>query len=329
MGCAARTTAFDRVVARLERAAKGRENLLAVLTYHRVDWPDAAPELHAGLISATPPEFDEQMRHLASSHHLASLDELLAAREGRTRLPAGSVMVTFDDAYIDFARNAWPVLQRHGVPTTLFVPTAYPDHPERSFWWDRLSHALSQTTRVSVDTPIGTVELATSGDRVEAFSRLRTLVKATPHHEAMALVDGLSHHLGAPATPAAVLGWDELRGLGAGGVTLAAHSRTHPMLDRLEPEGQHGEISGSLGDLAEQTGAAPPAFAYPGGGVDLPATRALRLAGVRVAFTTERGGNDLGRTDWLRLRRINVGRNSSPALVRAQLLPAYLAFTSP
>jgi peptidoglycan/xylan/chitin deacetylase (PgdA/CDA1 family) len=147
------------------------------------------------------------------------------------------------------------------------------------------------------------------------------------HEEAMALVDALGTRLGVAATPAAVLGWDDLRGLASEGVALAAHSRTHPMLDRLDPRAHEGEIAGSLSDLAAETGASPPAFAYPGGGVDSAVVRGLETCGVRVAFTTQRGGNDLRHADWLRLRRINVGRQSSLALVRAQLLPRYLSFT--
>jgi peptidoglycan/xylan/chitin deacetylase (PgdA/CDA1 family) len=234
-------------------------------------------------------------------------------------------MVTFDDAYVDFARHAWPALRRHGVPTTLFVPTAYPDQPARSFWWDRLAHALTSTTAPHVDTPLGPLGLGSPKERSAAFSRLRAHVKGMPHEEAMALVDEVGTALGVPATPAAVLGWDALRALEADGVVLAAHSRTHPMLDRLDPRAHADEVGGSLRDLAAEAGGAPPAFAYPGGGVDAAVVRSLETAGVRLAFTTERGGNDLRRVDWLRLHRINVGRQSNLALVRAQLLPRYLA----
>jgi transcriptional regulator of arginine metabolism len=47
---------------------------------------------------------------------------------------------------------------------------------------------------------------------------------------------------------------------------------------------------------------------------------ALADEGVEVAFTTERGVNDLRRPDWLRLRRINVGRRSSVGAIRLQVL---------
>ena len=68
------------------------------------------------------------MRWLASTGRAVALGELLAARaEGRPTAP-GAVHVTFDDAYGDFRDLAWPILRRHGVPVTLFVPTAFPGH---------------------------------------------------------------------------------------------------------------------------------------------------------------------------------------------------------
>ena len=38
---------------------------------------------------------------------------------------ARPVLLTFDDAYADFYEDAFPTLQRHGFPATLYVPTAY------------------------------------------------------------------------------------------------------------------------------------------------------------------------------------------------------------
>jgi peptidoglycan/xylan/chitin deacetylase (PgdA/CDA1 family) len=71
----------------------------------------------------------------------------------------------------------------------------------------------------------------------------------------------------------------------------------------------------------------PRVFAYPGGGVSPEVRRALEQAGFELAFLTQRGTNDLRRGDWLRLRRINVGRASGLPLLRAQLLPWWSRIT--
>ena len=311
---------FGRVVALLERLYRGRSGLLTVLTYHRVDDPAAQPALYPGLISATPRDFDEQMRFLAANYRVISLAQLLETRETGRRLPPRALMVTFDDAYRDFAEHAWPALRRLGLPVTLFVPTAFPDHPERGFWWDRLHHAVTESSRREIAAFGERLGLTDARARSQTFRALVRAVKARPHHEAMSEVERIISELGAREARHAVLGWDELRQLSADGVTLAPHSRTHPRLDRLPAPELSTELRGSFEDLEREIRDAPRVIAYPDGGHDAAVVAEAAAAGFVAAFTTERGANDLARVEWLRLRRINVGRRSPLSLIRAQLL---------
>ena len=163
------------------------------------------------------------------------LDPVLDRAAGGPPIPARSIMLTFDDAYRDFAEAAWPVLGRLGIPATLFVPTAFPD-TDRPFWWDRLYAALIHTARTQpIETAAGSLALADRADRAAAFRSLRSELKSLPHAAAMAEVDRLVADLGDPGVGSSVLGWDELRSLAADGVTLAPHSRVHPLLERIEP----------------------------------------------------------------------------------------------
>jgi peptidoglycan/xylan/chitin deacetylase (PgdA/CDA1 family) len=305
----------------LERLDRRRDGLLTVLTYHRVDEHVTRPDLDPALLSATPDEFARQMAYLAARRPVLTLDELLAVRRGERTLPPGAVMVTFDDAYRDFGRCAWPLIRGHGLPVTLFVPTGYPDRPGGAFWWDRLHQALHHAEAPpQVDTPLGRLALATAEDRATAKRRLRRWVEAAPHDQAMATVESLCRRLGAPPPAGQVLGWDELRRLAAEGVALAPHSRTHPMLDRLPLAQAQEEILGSMRDLEREIGAIAPAFSFPGGGHSEALVRWLPEAEIELAFTVRRGGNDVRRAEWTALRRINVGRRSSVPLVRVQLL---------
>jgi peptidoglycan/xylan/chitin deacetylase (PgdA/CDA1 family) len=319
---ASRSPALSRAVDILARAARPVPGILPVLTYHRVDEPERTPDLYPGLIGATPAEFDEHMRFLSSWHSPLSLPELLAIRRGEAPLPPRAVMVTFDDGYRSVAEHAWPSMQRHGVPLTLFVPTAYPGDPETAFWWDRLWSVLG-AGRAIVATPVGDLPVRTLEERLRTYRRLRELVKSLPHQEAMRVVDELCGEAGVEAPSASVLDWDTLRRLAGEGVALGPHSRTHPLVHRLSSDDSRAEILGSLGDLEREVGSIPRVFAYPGGGLDRETTAFLREEGFELAFATARGLNDLSRPDWLRLRRINVGRSSGLTGVRLQLLPQW------
>jgi hypothetical protein len=133
------------------------------------------------LNSATPETFDEQLVYLKSNYNLVSIADLLAAYENQRKLPARPVLITFDDAYRNFAERAWPILKRHQVPVTLFVPTGYPDHPERTFWWDRLHQAVGQIEGQEVIlTPVGSLPVATIDQRTNAYRLLRDMSKPYP-----------------------------------------------------------------------------------------------------------------------------------------------------
>ena len=304
----------------LDRADTGRSDLVAVLTYHRVA-PRHGLVGAPGLVSASPAEFDDQVSFLARRHRVVTLNDLLESRESGRHLGRRAVVITFDDAHRDFAEHAWPVLKRYRLPATMFVPTAFPDDPEAVFWWDWLHEAVAGAPDgTAISLPDGRVRFPSGDRRAEVYRRIRDEVKRRPHAEAMSFVRQLVvEQLGVAPPTGTVLGWDELRNLSADGVTLAPHSRTHPLLDRVRPDELNAEIAGSREDLERQVGTAPAAFAYPSGAHSPEVRDAVARAGIRVAFTTRRGLNRLGVTDWLALRRINVGGSTSVQVLRAQL----------
>jgi peptidoglycan/xylan/chitin deacetylase (PgdA/CDA1 family) len=317
---AARTRAARGLAELIDRLDRRSAPRLAVLTYHRVGHASERPELDPTLISAAPAEFDAQIAYLTARRRVLSLDELLEVRAGRRALPARSVMLTFDDAYEDFAEHAWPVLRRHGAPVTMFVPTGYPGEPERVFWWDRLHAAIRATRQHEAHTPIGRLTLGTGAERARAHRELCAAVRRSPRHEdALALVAAVEGALGAHSARSSVLDWDRLRKLAAEGVTLAPHTRTHPRLDRLAVTAAMSEITGSLADLEREIGPTPRVLAFPEGAYDDALVAALQRERFAIAFTTQRRVNDLRRPDWLRVGRINVGRRSSVAAIGMQL----------
>lgn len=318
-----RAPVVDRVLGMaadgLRRSTGARRRRLAIITYHRVDHPAARPDLFPGLVSATPEVFERQLTHLAHRHRIVSLEELLALRGGASA-PRGTLLaITFDDGYRDMGENAWPVLRRLGLPATLFVPTAMIDRPV-GFWWDRVWAAIrSVPTGRTVTTPLGVVRIDAEPDRLAIFRSWRSTLKQLPQRDLQATVEATCNALGGGPATSALLTWDELRTLAAEGLAIAPHTRTHPLLTRIEPDALPDELAGSRAELARELGGAPPVIAYPSGAHDPAVVRATAAAGYEIAVTTDRGTDDLAAPDWLRLHRINVGGASTQALLDLQL----------
>lgn len=295
--------------------------MLRVLTYHRIAGPESTLWLDPTLISATPSDFERQARYLSDRFRVVALADVLHALETGTDLPENAVLLTFDDAYADFGKIAWPILKHFGLPATLFVPTAYPDHPNRLFWWDRLYRAIAFGGAPYLEgPPFGVMPLRTLDDRYAILRRMRNHLKTVTHQEALTLVDQLCLKLGNPSPGANdVLSWDQLRKLACEGVTLAAHTQTHPLLTQIAPEAARDEIVGSQHDLDRQIGETLPAFCFPSGHYNDTLISILKQEGFKLAFTTEQGVNDLKCADPWRLRRINITRRTSPMTFRLRL----------
>lgn len=316
----ANSTAFEKFVALLEHSAGERANLLRVLTYHRVDEPDAHPWLDPGLISASPQAFEMQMKYLAARYQPVSASDVQKAFEGQYALPPRAVLVTFDDAYCDFEKHAWSILKQYQIPAILFVATAFPDHPERTFWWDRLFNAIHTTVVDELNTSMGRLPISTALQRNQAYKSIKNYLKTLPHDKAMADVDRICSELGVPTHDNSVLGWDSLRRLVSNGLTLGAHTRNHPIMNCITPDELQKEVSDSLHDLRREIGLVPQTFAYPSGIHNNEAVKTVERAGFKLAFTTERGINEVGHADRLRLQRINVSPRTTLPILRAQLL---------
>jgi peptidoglycan/xylan/chitin deacetylase (PgdA/CDA1 family)/SAM-dependent methyltransferase len=267
---------------------EGRRDSGLVLLYHRVQSGD--PDPHE--IAVTPDAFAGQMAWLARHCAVLPLDALLDGAM-RRRLPPRAVAITFDDGYLDTLETAAPCLSRLRLPATCFVATVDLDGPH-VFWWDRLAAAL-----LDGDAPPAlTVTLAgrdwrfatgTPGERVLAHSVLYTHAReATPADRSRLLADLVAWR-GGDATPARCrrLTADELRSLTASGVTLGAHSVTHPLMTHLSRAQQLEEIAASTSHLERLAGSRVTGFAYPFGAVDDAVREAAREAGVRCAFTCE------------------------------------------
>ena len=92
---------------------------LVVLAYHEIVDPSQAaiPEY-----AITPGAFAAQLAWLAShGHHFVSVDQVLAAGRGRSRLPAKPVLLSFDDGYRSVYSEAFPLLQRYRAPAVVAV----------------------------------------------------------------------------------------------------------------------------------------------------------------------------------------------------------------
>ncbi len=107
---------------------------LPILTYHKIT--DIKEGIDA-FWNVSPSLFSEQMSYLAQSEYrVISLEEYCRFRSGQNDIKHPCVVLTFDDGYANFFTNAFPILEKYGFHSTLFLTGQYTGS-DSLYPWDR------------------------------------------------------------------------------------------------------------------------------------------------------------------------------------------------
>jgi len=270
----------------------------AILAYHRV----ADVPLDPQQLCVTPERFEEHLRVLVRDYRPVSLQRLADQLEAGRSAPRRSVVLTIDDGYADNLLNARPLLQRYGIPATVFVTSDHVGTGKEIYTSTLirvmlLSESLPEELVLSVDGENHRWRVPPDADgRMKVHDELRTLLASTDSREREGLAGRLLDWAQMPREPRPdyrMLTVDELRELAADGlVEIGAHTQTHPRLSSLGWSDQIREITGSREVLEAMLGRPVTAFAYPygcRGDYNADSVAAAREAGFRVACSVFTG----------------------------------------
>jgi peptidoglycan/xylan/chitin deacetylase (PgdA/CDA1 family) len=302
-----------------------RPGELPILAYHRVcDIGDeAAFPFDPDLVSASCSAFAWQMQYLKDRYDPITFRTLLDSLDGKARLPARPVIVTFDDGYDDNYLNAFPVLRSLGMPATIFVSTGYIGSG-KPFWFDLVAHILHHAPVGTLTVPDLDMSLTLGAgvdSRRAAASRLVGALKRVSNARRLNILDQLERqYAGAMKTTefrlSHPLDWNQIREMSAAGIEFSSHTVSHPILSRLDDDDLERELTDSRQRLEQELGKPAPVLAYPVGGPEEfndKVVRAAGAAGYRLGVSYMPGVNRLAGMDRFRLRRQHVERYVSNA----------------
>ena len=283
---------------------------LAILRYHAVCGAEGAAYAEPG-ICVTPNAFERHVAYLTSQYRVLPLPEAVRyLRDGKT-LPQNAVAITFDDGYADNLPAA-RVLARNGATATFYITTSCLAG-ESPFWPSEIRELIHRTTAPEIRLKSANGELLLRCDTdVARHLAIRTLAKAfkastIPVRES--LRQGLRSVAGGGDVASPMLTWDQVQEMQRLGMTIGAHTMTHPNLPNAGLADAWLEIAGSKARLERELGVAATMFSYPNGGAERYMTADLaalvRKAGFE-ASTTSRNGFAGPTSDLYALERVQV-----------------------
>ncbi len=206
--------------------------------------------------------------------------------------------LTFDGGCKDVITQAYPVLSKHGVPFTVYLPTAFPDGIGEA-WWLALEDMIAREERISLMIDRKERRFATRSmpEKYDTFEFLASWMRTLPPPDLSFAIHDLCKRYSvdlAALSRSASMDWDDLAKLAADPLaTIGSATVNYPALSNLKEADAQREMT--MGKAVAETALRRPVshFAYPFGDQRILAPRACRDgAGGRFR---QRGIDDPGR----------------------------------
>jgi peptidoglycan/xylan/chitin deacetylase (PgdA/CDA1 family) len=273
----------------------------AVVTYHGVlpqgyELRDAALDGH--LVNGS--NFLVQINLLKKNYNVISPEQFLRWCEGELELPLRSVLLTCDDGLRNTLTDMLPIIADAGVSFLFFLTGASAEDTSSMLWYEEMFLWLKATSAERISSlreswcPRRTLQLNTLW--VELMKRFSAM--AWP--ERQRALEDLRTRLGISKDWASeysenealnrrffMLNRQELKQLRRAGMTIGAHTVSHPMLSQMTREDAAEEIARSRSALENAWEKKVWALAYPFGTRDTVSCREedlARGAGFSCAF---------------------------------------------
>lgn len=95
-----------------------RHYTVPILMYHYIN----AEESRRSKLGVSPKAFQRQMSFLRRhKYNIVALETLVDLIKEKKKIPPKTVVITFDDGYLDNYTNAFPILKKYNIPATIFV----------------------------------------------------------------------------------------------------------------------------------------------------------------------------------------------------------------
>ena len=263
--------------------------------YHRITNPSDSPVYMQPGMYVEPSTFDMHLAYLKRNFSVVPLRSIMENLNNESK---PTCVLTFDDGWLDFYKYAYPILKKHALPATVFLPTGFIG-TKSWFWADRFIFFMDNYLN-TLERNNNHSQKNVSNDKAhESYDKIEVMIqrmKGIPKEIIDEFLDSLAELSAQPfSIPGrAFLNWDEVKTmLKSSLITFGSHSVNHPILTSLSEHQVMEELSHSRQKLIDEgvIDKSFCAFCYPNGSFNRHIARLVEHTGYHVAVTTDFGWN--------------------------------------
>lgn len=188
-------------------------------------------------------EFRAILEALGRRGKAISMDDVAACCAAGRPFPRRSFAITFDDGFENNVSVARPILNRLGIPATVYVTSRFVDEGGMS-WIDRIEWAFEKVATGKIDLPWSTkiAKFDAPPSKIAILDEIRREVKSNSQIDIDALVSEIFRQLDLEEVHTSddpldkKMTWEQVRDWIAPGFSIGGHSHTHAILSHLPAE---------------------------------------------------------------------------------------------
>lgn len=258
-----------------------------VLLFHRVCYLKTDP----WKLAVTPEEFDNQIRYIKENYNVVRFEDDWSNINEKT------VVITFDDGYVDNFYNAVPILRKYNIPATFFISTNNIG-TNSEFWWDELSSLFYNKENERIKFKYNGIyyNLDTPENLRKSCLEIRSILMNMDPEKRRAELKLLHNIMDIPLREHncnRTMNKFEIQQLTQyENISIGAHTKSHTRLSHLPVDIQMEEIKGSKEMLEQITGGKIETFSYPFGSDDDYTEKTVELVkycGIKKAAVVKSG----------------------------------------
>jgi peptidoglycan/xylan/chitin deacetylase (PgdA/CDA1 family) len=231
--------------------------------YHRF-----SNESRPGCISKA--VLENQLQYILKYYKVISLDEYILKKRNGHKIQ-NEIVITIDDGYYDFYEYAYPLLKKYNFTATLFVSSDFIEQ-KIWMWWDLIEYILKTNIRKTTAFTFEDFKIFITNNEDISKTWLQITDRCLEYENSKKwdLIYSLANHLkvNVPERPVpefSSITIDQAKELLQNGISIAAHSKTHPILTRVKKERLNEEIGVPKARLEKLLGTSINTFCYPNG----------------------------------------------------------------